>query len=66
MHYLVGPPRFDESDHLAPRSLQRLVPGLSQHDVYLCGPEPMMAAARRSLRDSGVPRRNIHDESFTF
>lgn len=66
VHYLVGPPRFDGSDHLAPRNLQRLVPGISQCDVYLCGPEPMMAAARASLRESGVPRRNIHDESFSF
>jgi predicted ferric reductase len=66
VHYLVGPPKFDGSDHLSPRRLQRLVPGLAQHDVYVCGPEPMMNAARTSLRTSGVPRRNIHDESFTF
>jgi ferredoxin-NADP reductase len=66
VHYLVGPPRFDGSDHLAPRSLKRLVPDLRERDVYLCGPEPMMIAARKALRSTGVPRRNIHDESFTF
>jgi ferredoxin-NADP reductase len=34
--------------------------------VFLCGPEPMMAAARTGLRRAGVPRRHIHHESFTF
>ena len=46
--------------------LQRLVPDLRHHDVFVCGPEAMMSATKDALRQSGVPRRHIHDESFTF
>jgi ferredoxin-NADP reductase len=42
------------------------VPGLARHDVYLCGPPGMTAAVTRSLRTAGVPRRQIHRESFAF
>ncbi|HET6878212.1 MAG TPA: ferredoxin reductase family protein [Jatrophihabitans sp.] len=66
VHYLVGPPRHGANDHLSARRLQRLVPDLSRHDVYLCGPEPMMDAARESLLQAGVPKAHIHNESFEF
>jgi ferredoxin-NADP reductase len=66
VHYLIGPPRSDSHDPLAPKRLIRLVPDLRNHDVYLCGPPAMMAAAEDSLRSAGVPRRHIHIESFTF
>lgn len=65
-HYLVGPPRNGPKDHLSAHSLQRLVPDLRQHDVYLCGPPGMTAAAKAALREAGVPRRHIHHESFEF
>jgi ferredoxin-NADP reductase len=39
---------------------------VAERDVFLCGPEPMMAAAERSLRQLGVPARHIHHESFVF
>jgi ferredoxin-NADP reductase len=64
--YLTGPPKRGANDHLSAHRLQRLIPYLSQHDVFLCGPEPMMAAARTGLRQAGVPRRHIHTESFTL
>jgi predicted ferric reductase len=66
VHYLVGPPRSDGRDPLAAGSLRRLVPDIAQSDVFLCGPEPMMAATRRSLRELGLPRRHLHSESFAF
>ncbi len=66
VHYLIGPPKHGANDHLSPRRLQRLVPDLTRHDVFLCGPEPMMAAAQHSLQQAGVPRRYIHQESFTL
>lgn len=34
--------------------------------VYLCGPEPMIAAARRRLKDIGVLCRNVHHEQLSF
>jgi ferredoxin-NADP reductase len=53
-------------DHLSAERLTRLVPDVNERDVFLCGPEPMMAAAQVGLRAAGVPRRHIHLESFTF
>lgn len=66
VHYLVGPPKHGANDHLSAPRLKRLVPDLAGCDVYLCGPQAMMAAAERSLHQLGVPRRHIHQESFTF
>tara|TARA_R110001599_G_scaffold353851_1_gene600175 strand:- start:4535 stop:5407 length:873 start_codon:yes stop_codon:yes gene_type:complete len=34
--------------------------------VYLCGPEPMIAAARASLKGIGVPCGNVHYEQLSF
>jgi predicted ferric reductase len=46
--------------------LTRRIPGLIDHDVYLCGPPGLTTAVSRELRDAGVPRRRIHRESFEF
>jgi ferredoxin-NADP reductase len=53
-------------DPLDAANLQRLVPDLRAHDVYLCGPPGMTEHARAELRRAGVPARQIHHESFTF
>ena len=54
------------ADPLAPAGLIANVPDLARHDIYLCGPPGMTAAVTRALRASGVPRRQIHHESFEF
>ena len=46
--------------------LTKRVPGLIDHDVYLCGPPGLTAAVTRELLDAGVRRRQIHYESFEF
>jgi predicted ferric reductase len=66
VHYLLGPPRRGPRDHLSAPQLRALVPDLLERDVFLCGPPPMMTAARAGLREAGVRNRNIHHESFTF
>lgn len=66
LEILLGRPRHGMRDHLSAPSLARLVPDIAERDVFLCGPEPMMAAATASLRQLRVPRRQIHSESFTF
>ncbi|MEO8230518.1 MAG: ferredoxin reductase family protein [Chloroflexota bacterium] len=68
VHYLVGQrgtPAVPD-DPLGPASLSSLVPDARERDVYLCGPEPMMEAVRRTLRVLGVPARQIHSERFAF
>jgi predicted ferric reductase len=51
---------------LAGGELTRRVPGLIDHDVYLCGPPGLTAAVTRELVSAGVRRRQIHRESFEF
>ena len=51
---------------LGAAALTRMVPDLAARDVYLCGPGPMMARARRELRLAGVPRGQIHSERFAL
>ena len=63
--YLVGS-RRRHRDTLTAKGLARLVPGLTAHDVYLCGPEPMQRAVIAALREAGVPGSRIHHESFEF
>jgi predicted ferric reductase len=53
-------------DPLSAAALRANVPGLAAHDVYVCGPPGMAGAATRALRAAGVPRRQIHHESFEF
>lgn len=65
VHYSVDVPNHAGAP-LTAHWLNRVVPGLSHHDVYICGPTGMTEAAISALRDAGVPRRRIHHESFSF
>jgi predicted ferric reductase len=62
VHYLLG----DDPGCLTASALQRLVPGLTQRDVFLCGPPAMADAVRRSLYEAGLPARYLHEERFAF
>jgi predicted ferric reductase len=55
-----------DGNPLAGGELTRRIPGLIDHEVYLCGPPGLTAAVTRELRDAGVRRRQIHHESFEF
>jgi len=50
---------------LGPAALQRLVPDAADRDVYLCGPNPLMAHVRRALLALGTDPGQIHLELFT-
>jgi predicted ferric reductase len=65
VHYVIGQPG-GESDPFVGTRLRQLVPDLSKHDVYLCGPPGFMTVASQRLRACGVPSRYLHRESFTF
>ncbi|MEU8828145.1 ferric reductase-like transmembrane domain-containing protein [Streptomyces sp. NPDC048636] len=65
VHYAVGAPG-GQPPPLTTEALTALVPELEAHDVFVCGPPGMTAAAIRALRGAGVPRRRIHHESFAF
>jgi predicted ferric reductase len=63
VHYLVGP-RSQRPDPLGAPALTAGIPGLVDHDVYVCGPSGLVAGVVRSLEVAGVPRRRIHVEGF--
>ena len=53
-------------DPLSAAALAANVPDLREHDVYVCGPDGMTTAVTAALREAGVPRRQIHTETFEF
>ncbi|MEU5111032.1 ferredoxin reductase family protein [Streptomyces longwoodensis] len=63
VHLVTGPP---VPDRLSARDLAGLVPDIAERDVYLCGPPPMMRAVLATLRELGVPGRQIHFERFSL
>jgi predicted ferric reductase len=58
--YLLGADRSP----LSAAGLRRLVPDLVERDVYMCGSPGLMAAVRSSLRDAGLPPKQLHEECF--
>jgi predicted ferric reductase len=60
--YLLGSDR----ELLSSRTLARLVPGLANRDVYLCGPPGMSAAVRSALTAAGLPTTQLHEERFAL
>lgn len=63
LHLVTGPV---SPDKLAPGELARLVPDITERDVFLCGPPPMMNAVLGSLRALAVPKPQIHFERFSL
>ena len=61
--YLVGS-RNEHPEYLTPAHVQLLVRDVRQRDVYVCGPTGFTEMVSASLRDLGVPGRQIHTESF--
>jgi ferredoxin-NADP reductase len=66
VHFVTGRRAELGWDPLSAGALAANVPDLAQHDVFLCGPAGMTAAATETLRSAGVGRRQIHVESFEF
>jgi predicted ferric reductase len=66
LHVVTGRRSELGTDPLSASALLANVPDLRQHDVYVCGPAGMTDAVSAALRSAGVPRRQIHSESFAF
>jgi predicted ferric reductase len=47
-------------------ALRRIVPDVTEREVYLCGPPGWMASVTATLRTLGVPPGSIHREDFTW
>jgi predicted ferric reductase len=66
VHVVAGHRRELGYDPLSAPALIATVPRLREHDAYVCGPAGMTAAVTAALRAAGVPRRQIHTETFEF
>ncbi|HQW72712.1 MAG TPA: ferredoxin reductase family protein [Ornithinibacter sp.] len=47
------------------QALREIVPDIADHDVYLCGADGWMTAARAAALAAGVPAGRVHLERFT-
>jgi predicted ferric reductase len=61
LHLVTGPSADRPLDADA---LGRMVPDARDRDAFVCGPPGMTAAVLRSLRELGVPKRQVHAERF--
>ena len=67
LHLLIGDHRTRKGAALlSPENLAKLVPGIADSDVYICGPPAMMDATRQALDRLGVPEEQIHNERFAL
>ena len=57
----AGPHRLDDAEALA-----GLVPDLTHHDAFVCGPPQWIAAARKALHRAGAARDQVHTEDFAW
>ena len=63
VHYLVG----SRKDHpMDAEALEALVPRISDSDIYICGPGPLVETVKQAAEDLGVPKNRFHDESFSY
>jgi predicted ferric reductase len=68
IHYLIGRRGSIDLpyDPLDVDGIERLVPDIANHDVYICGPNEMMDRLTENLLDLGVPLGRIHAERFAY
>jgi len=63
VHYLVG----SRKDHpMDAKTLKALAPRISDSDIYICGPGPLVETVKKAAEDLGVPKKRFHDEAFAF
>ncbi|GAA4963357.1 hypothetical protein GCM10023238_33530 [Streptomyces heliomycini] len=49
---------------ISAETLQRKIPDVDRHDVFMCGPPGFAQSVYERARGAGVPARRIHHESF--
>jgi predicted ferric reductase len=67
LHLLIGDHRTRKGAALlGPENLAKLVPGIADRDVYICGPAGMIDATWQALDQLRVPEEQIHSERFAL
>lgn len=62
----LWPHFFYREGPLTAAFLRSRCPDFAGRDISVCGPPPLIAAARKELRREGVPPARIHLEDFTW
>lgn len=44
--------------------IERMCNGVTDKEIFLCGPPPMMLSMRKQLKEKGVKNEHIHSEEF--
>jgi predicted ferric reductase len=55
-----------ETGYLRKELLEKHIPQPAKYDYFICGPKGMMDAAKESLLELKVPKKQIHIEEFSF
>ena len=64
---LVGPRvQLAVKDPFSATELRSAVPDVETREVFVCGPESKLHAARKGLTSAGVPLERIHCERFWY
>lgn len=66
LHVLTGPSSGYVRPPLGTAGIHALVPDVATRDVFVCGPRGMTSGVLASLRELGVPARQVHAERFTL
>jgi predicted ferric reductase len=69
IHVLQNPPEGwkGEKGFIDARMFQRHLPApYSEHEYFICGPDPMMDAIEDALGKLGVPMTKYHSERYSF
>jgi ferredoxin-NADP reductase/DMSO/TMAO reductase YedYZ heme-binding membrane subunit len=54
----------EKSGYINAGDLTAFVPGFREYPIFLCGPDPMMQAVRKTVVSMGIPEEQISTEEF--
>jgi predicted ferric reductase len=54
------------ADYTDEEALRQIAPDITEHDLYLCGPDRWTDAVRAAARAAGVPAAHLHRERFSW
>lgn len=68
VHHVLSDEKISgyETGYIDREKIMRLVPDVSSRDVFLCGPPVMIELLLKTLRELGVPSKQVHYEKFSY
>lgn len=63
VHYLVGSRKEHPINEV---TIRRYVPRFADSDLYVCGPESLIADVIAAAQSAGIPKNRVHHEAFLY